>query len=181
MPHSLFLGSGFVQSRLRQFDINAGNENVNIDEKDEKDEKEERYKPSLQAINGCMKYSIAELALQLFTFALFVNSAILIVSGASFFNNAAAGDADLFGIYRLLSTNIAPAAATVFALALLMSGLSAGLVTTVASQISTEGFMKIFLKPWVMRLITRALSISLSIAIAATSGRSGLGNALTAS
>lgn len=127
MPHSLFLGSGFVQSRLRQFDIDAGNDNVNVNVK------EEHYKLSLQAINCCMKYGIA------------------------------------------------PYAATVFSLALLMSGLSAGLVTTVASQISIEGFMKTFLKPWVMRLVTRVLSIILSIAIAAASGRSGLGDALTAS
>lgn len=173
MPHSLFLGSGMVQSRLRQFDIDAGRD-VTTDEK-------EVYRPTLTAINSCMKYSVAELALQLFTFALFVNSAILIVAGASLFNNPAAGDADLFGIFQLLQTTIAPAAGIVFALALLMSGLSAGIVCTVASQISTEGFMQWKIKPWQMRLITRSISIIPSIAIAATGGKSALGDALTAS
>lgn len=173
MPHSLFLGSGSVQWRLKKFDLDAGNDTT--------DTSEHHYRPSLQAINSNLKYSVAELALQLFTFALFVNSAILIVSGASLFGKPGAGDADLFGIYNLLSSTIAPAAATIFALALLFSGLSAGIVCTVASQISTEGFMNYQMKPWLMRLITRTLSIIPSIAIAASSGRSGLGDALTAS
>lgn len=173
MPHSLFLGSGMVQSRLRQFDIDAGRD-VTVADK-------EVYRPSLLAINSCLKYSVAELAIQLFTFALFVNSAILIVAGASLFNNPDAGDADLFAIYALLSRTIAPAAAVVFALALLFSGMSAGIVCTVASQISTEGFMQWKIKPWQMRLITRIIAIIPSIAIAATGGKAALGDALTAS
>jgi metal iron transporter len=173
MPHSLFLGSGMVQSRLRQFDEDAGRDLTQTDNG--------VYRPTLDAINSCMKYSIAELAVQLFTFALFVNSAILIVAGASLFRNPEAGDADLFSIYALLSTNIGPAAGVVFALALLMSGLSAGIVCTVASQISTEGFMQWKIKPWQMRLITRVLSLIPSIAIAAKGGKPALGAALTGS
>jgi metal iron transporter len=173
MPHSLFLGSGMVQSRLRQFDEDAGRDLTLTDNG--------VYRPTLDAINSCMKYSIAELAIQLFTFALFVNSAILIVAGASLFHNPAAGDADLFSIYKLLGVTIGPAAGVVFALALLMSGISAGIVCTVASQISTEGFMQWKIKPWQMRLITRVLSLIPSIAIAATGGKSALGAALTGS
>jgi metal iron transporter len=37
-----------------------------------------------------MNYSITELAIALFTFALFVNSAILITAGASLSNNSSA-------------------------------------------------------------------------------------------
>ncbi len=66
--------------------------------------------PSMRAIRYSLKYSIAELAIALFTFALFVNSAILIVAGASLYENANALDADIFGIHDLLSTSIAPAA-----------------------------------------------------------------------
>ena len=40
-----------------------------------------------------MSYSIAELAISLFTFALFVNSAILIVAGASLYDHPAATNA----------------------------------------------------------------------------------------
>jgi metal iron transporter len=173
MPHSLFLGSGMVQSRLRKFDEDAGRDLTQVDNG--------VYRPTLDAINSCMKYSIAELAVQLFTFALFVNSAILIVAGAALFHNPEAGDADLFTIHKLLSATIGPAAGVIFALALLMSGLSAGIVCTVASQISTEGFMQWKIKPWQMRLITRVLSLIPSIAIAAKGGKPALGVALTGS
>jgi metal iron transporter len=173
MPHSLFLGSGMVQSRLVQFDKDAGRD-ISITDNGV-------YRPTLEAINSCMSYSVAELTLQLFTFALFVNSAILIVAGASLFNKPGAEDADLFSIYQLLRETIAPAAATMFALALLMSGLSAGIVVTVASQIATEGFMQWKVKPWQMRLVTRGLSLIIAIPIAARGGKSALGDALTGS
>ncbi|KAF2663300.1 natural resistance-associated macrophage protein [Microthyrium microscopicum] len=172
MPHSLFLGSGMVQPRLQKFDEDAGLDVTQTDNG--------VYRPTLNAIDSCMKYSIAELTVQLFTFALFVNSAILIVAGASLFGNPAA-DTDLFGIFDLLNKTIAPAAGIVFALALLMSGISAGIVCTVASQISTEGFMQWKISPWVMRLITRILALIPAIAIAAKGGKDALGDALTGS
>ncbi|KAJ6091154.1 hypothetical protein N7499_003305 [Penicillium canescens] len=78
--------------------------------------------------------SILELAISLFTFALFVNSAILVVAGSSLYNNPDALDADIFGIHDLLSKSISPAAGIIFALALLLSGVSAGIVCTIAGQ-----------------------------------------------
>ncbi|KAJ9269480.1 hypothetical protein DTO212C5_4331 [Paecilomyces variotii] len=171
MPHSLFLGSGVVQPRLKEFDEAKGN--VQPAETD--------YRPSIEAIRSCMKYSIAELAISLFTFALFVNSSILIVAGASLFGTGGASDADLFGIYKLLSSSIAPAAGTVFALALLLSGLSAGIVATIAGQMVSEGMINWSVKPWIRRLVTRCISIVPSIIIAAAIGKSGLSAALNAS
>ena len=125
MPHSLYLGSGIVQSRLKDYDIKAGIVNPTVRATSEE---KTPYLPSLPAINFCLKYSIAELAISLFTFALFVNSAILIVAGASLSSTSSAANADLFGIYNLLASSIAPAAGTIFALALLLSGISAGIV-----------------------------------------------------
>jgi metal iron transporter len=135
MPHSLYLGSGIVQSRLQEYDITAGL--VSASAQSTNPEKQP-YHPSLGAINFCLKYSITELAICLFTFALFVNSAILIVAGASLSSDSSAASADLFGIYDLLSSSIAPAAGTVFALALLLSGVSAGIVCTIAGQMVSE-------------------------------------------
>lgn len=128
MPHSIFLGSGVVQSRLRHFDVMAGvveaptalEDSIDINEK---------YRPSISAIKSCLHYSVIELASSLFTFALFVNSAILITAGAWLYNNSEATEADLFGIHKLLSDTIAPIAGTLFALALLLSGTSAGIVS----------------------------------------------------
>lgn len=175
MPHSLYLGSGMVQSRLRHFDTKAGSIPPNqINETSEK----VRYRPSLAAIRSCLTYSTAEVAISLFTFALFVNSAILIVAGGSLSSIKAAQDADLFGIHDLLSKTIAPAAGTIFALALLLSGISAGIVCTIAGQMLSEGALNWTIAPWMRRLLTRSISITPSIIIAGAVGKDGLSAAL---
>ncbi|OCL07555.1 divalent metal ion transporter [Glonium stellatum] len=188
MPHSLYLGSGIVQARLREFDQNSGNistanpaEPRASESEDDSDESLTKYRPSLAAIRSCMSYSIAELAVSLVTFALFVNSAILIVAGSSLSNLPGADNADLFTIHDLLSSTLAPAAGTIFALALLLSGTSAGIVCTIAGQMVSEGQLNWTIKPWVRRLVTRSISITPSIIIAGAVGREGLSRALEGS
>lgn len=186
MPHSLFLGSGIVQPRLKEYDTQEGlipdeppsssGASVSEDGYDKV-----LYVPSQAAIKHCLKYSIIELSTSLFTFALFVNSAILIVAGASLYKNPEALDADIFGIHKLLSQSISPAVGTIFALALLLSGVSAGIVCTIAGQMVSEGALRWKVKPWVRRLITRAISVTPSLVIAGAIGREGLNTALTAS
>ncbi|CAN9081143.1 unnamed protein product [Alternaria alternata] len=180
MPHSLYLGSGIVQPRLREYDDQ--NNSTSFRDTDESSLSDElKYRPSLAAIKHCMSYSIAELAISLFTFALFVNSAILIVSGASLYGQSEAIDADLFSIHKLLSRSIAPVAGTIFALALLLSGTSAGIVCTIAGQMVSEGQLNWTMKPWLRRLITRSISITPSIIIAGSVGQDGLSKALNGS
>lgn len=179
MPHSLFLGSGVVQSRLREFDVTAGY--VGSTAALGSDCGEMKYRPTIHAIRSCMKYSIIELVLTLFTFALFVNSAILIVAGASLSDIANSGNADLFGIHSLLTQSIAPAAGLIFALALLLSGISAGIICTMAGQMVSEGMLNWSIRPWLRRLITRSISIIPSIVIAGAVGREGLNQTLNAS
>ena len=181
MPHSLYLGSGIVQSRLREFDAKSSQASdrsrASVQEPDD-DPLFPAYRPSLAAIRFCMKYSVAELALSLCTFALFINSAILIVAGASLSNNAQAQSADLFGVHDLLSQMLTPVAGTTFALALLLSGTSAGIVCTIAGQMVSEGALNWSVAPWLRRLITRSISITPAIIIAAAVGKDGLSAAL---
>jgi metal iron transporter len=179
MPHSLFLGSGVVQARLKDFDVTAGYVESTVPLGSNGGQVE--YRPTLHAIRGCMKYSIIELALSLFTFALFVNSAILIVAGASLYDVPGGSDADLFGIHDLLSSSVSSAAGLIFALALLLSGISAGIVCTMAGQMVSEGMLNWSIQPWLRRLITRCISIIPSIIIAAAVGKEGLDKTLTAS
>lgn len=185
MPHSLFLGSGIVQPRLREYDAQRGllpNEPTSAGSSTNEGVDKVHYIPSQAAIKHSLKYSIVELALSLFIFALFVNSAILIVAGASLYNNPdAVGEQDIFAIHDLLSRSISPAAGTIFALALLLSGISAGIVCTIAGQMVSEGALNWKMKPWLWRLVTRSISITPSIIIAGAVGRSGLDTALTAS
>ncbi|KAK5212218.1 NRAMP-like transporter smf-3 [Exophiala xenobiotica] len=186
MPHSIFLGSGIVQPRLKQFDLRNGhytesNNGLATTTFNETQDLTKKYRPSIQAIRSCLKYSIVELATSLFTFALFVNSAILIVAGSSLYPKTEATEADLFGIHALLTKTLSKAAGVLFALALLLSGTSAGIVCTMAGQMVSEGMLRWTLKPWLRRLITRSISIVPSIVIAASVGKSGLNQALTAS
>ena len=179
MPHSLFLGSELCQPRLRHFEINEGLVTVE-NTTGEATGTSTSYQPSIASIRSCLKYSIFELATSLFTFALFVNSAILVVAGSALYDNPTAADADLFGIYHLLSHTLAPAAGKIFALALLLSGTSAGIVCTMAGQIVSDGFLNWTLAPWLRRLLTRIISITPSIIIAAAVGKKGLDQALVA-
>jgi metal iron transporter len=177
MPHSLYLGSGIVQARLQEYDVKAGLAPASTNNSSE----EQKYHPSLRAINFCLKYSVAELSITLFTFALFVNSAILIVAGACLSSVSSAANADLFGIHDLLSSSLAPIAGTIFALALLLSGISAGIICTIAGQMVSEGALNWTLAPWLRRLVTRSISITPSIIIAGAVGREGLTAALNGS
>lgn len=203
MIHSLFLGSGIVQPRLREYDIKNGH--VNLDEvyedgveKDDVDfsnKKEVRqfhqfkesqyfyseYKPSVHAVKYALTYSIVELTLTLATVALFVNAAILIVAGATLYGTPEAVDADLYTIHALLSKNLAPVVGTIFMVALLFSGQSAGIVCTIAGQIVSEGHIRWTVKPWMRRLLTRGISIVPCLAVSVSLGRNGMGIALNVS
>ncbi|KAH0492621.1 hypothetical protein TgHK011_007567 [Trichoderma gracile] len=190
MPHSLYLGSGIVKPRLRDYDEKHGLMPPEQQQQQPASAASSTmdgiydkvvYVPSLAAIRHCLKYSVTELALSLFTFALFVNSSILIVAGASLYGNPDALDTDIFGIHKLLSRSISSGAGTIFALALLLSGISAGIVCTIAGQMVSEGALRWKMKPWLRRLITRSISITPSIIIAGAVGQRGLDTALNAS
>ena len=174
MPHSIYLGSGIVQARLRDFDIKAELYRPPSTELDSVEET--KYHPSLRAIRSCMSYTIAELCITLFVVAVFVNSAILIVAGTSL--SESASDADLFGMYALFRSSISQAAATILAVALLFSGTTAGVVATLAGQLVMEGAMNWHLNPFIRRLVTRLVAIIPGMIIAAAEGRQGLGAAL---
>lgn len=178
MPHSLYLGSALVQSRLKEYDIKHGSY-----VEDDSDEVSivtleplpatrtkiqlildasallSKYRPSYNAIKYCLNYSYTELVLSLFVIAVFVNSAILIVAGSTLYGKPDAEDADLLSIYEMLSGYISPTAGIIFALSMLFSGQSAGIVCTMAGQIISEGFINWSFKPWVRRVITRVLAI----------------------
>ncbi|KAG5355855.1 Manganese transporter SMF2 [Yarrowia sp. B02] len=180
MPHSLYLGSGLVQPRLREYDEDNGYA-VPQDAQFDEDDDDLKYKPSIHAIKYAMKYSIAELVISLFTVAIFINSAILIVAGSTLNGSPDAYDADLFSIYDMLRTILSPAAGTVFALALLFSGQSAGIVCTLSGQMVSEGFLRWSFKPWIRRLITRSIAIVPCLFVTLFVGRKGLADVLNAS
>lgn len=183
MPHSLFLGSSLVKTRLRDYDEQKNY--ISADWFDSGEDAEEyfyfKYQPTLEAINYSLKYSVIELAVTLFTVALFVNAAILVIAGAALYGTEEAKDADLYTIYRLLQRLINPAAGTIFMVALLISGLMAGVICTMSGQVVSEGHLNWTIKPWQRRLITRIIAILPALIITVTVGKTGLSQCLNAS
>ncbi|QLG70518.1 hypothetical protein HG535_0A04580 [Zygotorulaspora mrakii] len=181
MPHSLYLGSGVVQPRLRDFDIKNG---LYRPTEDDIANNHEDYKPSINAIDDTLHYTVAELLVSLFTVALFVNCSILIVSGAALYGNSPSDgsqEADLFSIYNLLCTSLSKSAGTIFVLALLFSGQSAGIVCTLSGQIVSEGFLNWTISPSIRRSLTRGVAITPCLILVLVAGRNGLSGALNAS
>src|SRR5437764_194312 len=81
MPHAIFLGSHVTLPRVREFDRQHHPERIlhnNLGE-------EYKWQPSISAIRATLSYSISELVISLSTFAMFVNSAILIVAGTALY------------------------------------------------------------------------------------------------
>ncbi len=105
----------------------------------------------------------------------------MIVAGATLYGQPDADDADLLSIYEMLSRYISPAAGLIFALAMLFSGQSAGIVCTMAGQIVSEGFLEWSFQPWVRRIITRLIAIIPCIFVTLTMGRKGIADILNGS
>jgi manganese transport protein len=133
MPHNLYLHSAIVQTR------------------DWKLTNEKKWE--------AIKFGTIDSTVAL-SFALFINSAILIVAAASFHKAGYHQVSEIQNAYQLLSPLLGVGvASTVFAIALLASGQSSTLTATLAGQIVMEGFLNIQLPSWLRRLITRLLAV----------------------
>jgi manganese transport protein len=164
MPHNLYLHSHLVKARKYR-----------EQSKLQKDKEIDKVK----LIKNMIKLSIIDLIIALII-ALFINASILIVS-AKFYYNDHKVVANFFDTYELLKNFLGKAAAIIFALALLLSGQSSTLTTTLAGQIIMEGFIGIELTPWIRSLITRGFAILPAMLIAIIKGDIGLNQLLIAS
>ncbi len=217
MPHSLYLGSGVVQLRMKDYDVKHGfytmpkrtaqqksifcypSKRERISKEEESIENtsgitepvasadSDDYTPSIGAVETTMNYTICELIVSLITVALFVNAAILIVAGTALSkprDDDGDGDlenADLFTLHYLLSSHLSETAGTIFALALLFSGLCGGTVVTMAGQMIMEGHAKLSMPPGLKRILTRIVSITPCIIVVIKDGREGLSSVLNGS
>jgi manganese transport protein len=133
MPHNLYLHSSIVQTRAWQ---------------ETSDKKWEAIK--FGTIDSTLALSIA----------LFINSAILILSAATFHFSNYQEVAEIQDAYKLLSPLLGVGSASaIFAFALLASGQNSTLTATLAGQIVMEGFLTFRLRPWLRRLLTRLVAI----------------------
>ena len=147
MPHNLYLHSSIAQTRHYPLTVQGKREAVFF---------------------GTIDSTVALL------FALFINAAILIVAGATFYRSGHHEVAEIQDAYKLLSPLLGVgAASTLFAVALLASGQNSTLTGTLAGQVVMEGFLRIRLRPVLRRLITRLLAIIPAVIVTATMGLSG--------
>ncbi len=152
MPHNLYLHSSIVQTRAYERD-DAGRR---------------------QAIRWATVDSTVAL-----TLALFVNAAILVVAAAVFHTGGHQEVAEIGEAHALLSPLLgAGIASTLFAVALLASGLNSTVTATLAGQIVMEGFLRLRLPQWMRRLLTRGIAIVPVVAVTAIYGERGTSDLL---
>ena len=133
MPHNLYLHSSIVQTR--------------------------DWQPTLEKRWEAIKFGTIDSTVAL-SFALFINSAILIVSSATFHFSGYQDVAEIQDAYKLLSPLLGVSVASaIFGIALLASGQSSTLTATLAGQIVMEGFLQLRIPSWLRRLATRLIAI----------------------
>jgi manganese transport protein len=147
MPHNLYLHSSIVQTRAY----------------------ERSHKGSKEAI----KWATADSTIALML-ALFINAAILIVAAAVFNANGRTDVAEIDQAFQLLSPLLGLGiASTLFAVALLASGLNSTVTATLAGQIVMEGFLRLRIPSWARRLLTRGIAIVPVVVVTALYGERG--------
>jgi manganese transport protein len=88
------------------------------------------------------------------TLAGLVNAAMLITAATTFHASGATSVGSLEDAYATLTPLLGPAAGTIFAVALLVSGLSASTVGTLAGQVVMQGYLRRTIPVWLRRAAT---------------------------
>jgi len=155
MPHKLYMHSSIVQTRA--------------------------IGPSIPEKRQAIRYATLDSTFAL-TFALFINAAILILAAAAFYTTGQTNVAEIQEAFHLLDPTLGTTlVATLFAVALLASGLNSTVTATLTGQIVMEGFIRFQLKPWVRRLVTRGIAIVPAVIVSVIYGESGTAELLVLS
>lgn len=152
MPHNLYLHSSIVQTRA--------------------------YERNDDGRREAIKWATTDSTIALML-ALFINAAILVVAAATFHKSGHSDVAEIGQAFELLSPLLGLGiASTLFAVALLASGLNSTVTATLAGQIVMEGFLDLRLPSWARRLLTRGIAIVPVIVVTAIYGERGTADLL---
>jgi manganese transport protein len=88
------------------------------------------------------------------TIAGLINIAMLVMAASVFFDSGIVNIVSLEGAHKTLEPILGSASSTLFALALLGSGLSSSTVGTMSGQVVMQGFVSFNVPVWVRRLVT---------------------------
>jgi len=147
MPHNLYLHTAVVQSRAW-------------------DDTEVARKEAIRFATWDSTIALA--------FALLINSAILIAAAAIFHTSGNTEVAEIQDAYQLMTPLLGGTlAATLFAVALLLSGINSTVTATLAGQVVMEGFLRFRMHPVLRRLVTRLIAIVPAVIVTWHYGASG--------
>jgi manganese transport protein len=147
MPHNLYLHSSIVQTRA--------------------------YERSEAGKRRGLRWAVTDSTIAL-SLALFVNAAILITAATVFHTAGRVDVVDIEKAHELLSPMLGVGiASTLFAIALLASGVNSTVTATLAGQIVMEGFLRLRIPGWARRLTTRGLAIVPVVLVTALYGERG--------
>lgn len=127
MPHVVYLHSALTQDRVRP-----------------RNPAEARRLFRFTLVDVCTAMPLAGL----------VNGGMLVTAAVVFHQHGFTTLSDLGAAYKTLSPLLGPAAATLFAISLLASGLASSTVGTLAGQVIMQGFVGFSIPLWVRRLLT---------------------------
>lgn len=129
MPHAIYLHSNLVKGRIKADDGEA---------------KKRLFK--FEKIDAVIAMVMAGL----------VNAGMLIMASATFHANGLTQVASIEEAHQTLAPLLGSASQWVFAVSLLVSGLSSSVVGTMAGQVIMQGFIHWEIPVWVRRLVTMA-------------------------
>ncbi|WP_066253448.1 Nramp family divalent metal transporter [Neobacillus drentensis] len=127
MPHAIYLHSSLTQGRIVP--------------------RNDKEKIKIQ------KFSTKEIFIAM-TLAGFINLSMMYMAASVFNTTGNSQIADIQSAYHTLTPLLGPAAASVFLISLLASGLSSSVVGTMAGQVIMQGFVGFTIPVWVRRLVT---------------------------
>ncbi|MCM3728004.1 Nramp family divalent metal transporter [Neobacillus cucumis] len=127
MPHAIYLHSSLTQNRIVP---RNDSEKIKI-----------------------QKFSTKEIIIAM-TLAGFVNLAMMYMAASVFHTTGQSHIADLTTAYHTLTPLLGSAAASVFLISLLASGISSSVVGTMAGQVIMQGFVGFSIPLWIRRLVT---------------------------
>ncbi len=155
MPHNLYLHSSIVQTRA--------------------------YPRTDPGRRSALRWAVTDSTIALML-ALFINASILILAAAVFHAHGRTDVQEIEQAYELLAPMLGVGlASTLFAVALLASGINSTVTATLAGQIVMEGFLRLRIAPWARRLITRGIAIVPVVIVTAIYGEQGTARLLVLS
>ena len=154
MPHVVYLHSALVQPRLKELTGALLPANNDLHTPADHDLVPDPLRRAI--LSRFLRLELLDVFFAM-NGAWLINSAMILMAAVAFLHNATftAASADpIREAYRTLGPLFGPAAAIVFAIALLCSGLSSSTVGVMAGQVIIEGFLEIKFPIYLRRLIT---------------------------